>query len=265
MSIAPSLRLATYNLLHGLDVRRGGRLDLGAAAAGIRALSADVVALQEVDRGLDRTGGIDQLAWLAEELGFQGIFAAALLGNPEAAWSTADGDDGVSPAYGIGLLSRLPMERGRVRRLPGGGPGRRCRPASPQRPGWDHEPRVVLVADVVLSPHSPRTLRVATTHLSYLPWRGLRQLRAALRATRASRSAVEGAVLLGDLNLPVWAVRVASRRWTHVGGMPTYPAWNPRVQIDHMLMRGPMSVHEVIAAPPATSDHLPLIAEIAAT
>src|SRR6185503_5588957 len=46
-----SLRIATFNLLHGLDVR-SNRVDLDAAAEAIDKLDADVVAVQEVDRGL---------------------------------------------------------------------------------------------------------------------------------------------------------------------------------------------------------------------
>ena len=48
---ATGLRIATFNLLHGLDVR-SNRVDLDAVAAAIDNLDADVVAVQEVDRGL---------------------------------------------------------------------------------------------------------------------------------------------------------------------------------------------------------------------
>ena len=75
------LRIATYNLLHGLDLRTG-RIDLDAAAEAIAALEADVVAVQEVDRGLVRSGECDQVAELAARLGRTGIFAPALLGDP---------------------------------------------------------------------------------------------------------------------------------------------------------------------------------------
>ena len=51
------LRIATYNLLHGLDVR-SRQVDLDAAAEAIDKLDADVVAVQEVDRGLSRSGEV---------------------------------------------------------------------------------------------------------------------------------------------------------------------------------------------------------------
>ena len=58
------MRIATFNLLHGLDVR-SNRVDLDAIAEAIDALDVDVVAVQEVDRGLPRSGELDQVAELA--------------------------------------------------------------------------------------------------------------------------------------------------------------------------------------------------------
>ena len=107
------MRVATFNLLHGLDVR-SRQIDLDAAAEAIDKLDADVVAVQEVDRGLGRSGELDQVAELAARLGRTGVFAPALLGDPTLRWIRgpgADPDPG-GPAYGIGLLSRLPLTAG---------------------------------------------------------------------------------------------------------------------------------------------------------
>ena len=255
-----TLRLATCNLLHGLDVRAGGRLDLPATATAIRGLAADVIALQEVDRGLRRTGTVDQVAWLARALGMHGVFAPALLGDPGTSWTPANGHDSGGAAYGVGLLSRLPLDRVGIVPLPAGGPGRRRRPrASPGRPGWDREPRVALLADVITAAGA---LRLGTTHLSYLPWRGLRQLRQAVRATWESRGDGCGTVLLGDLNLPARAVRLAAPRWTHAGGGRTYPSWHPRLQVDHVLLRGPVALRGTAVTAATTSDHLGVIAVV---
>ena len=75
------MRVVTYNLLHGLDVR-SEQVDLDAAARAIEALGADVVAVQEVDRGLRRTDERDQVAEIAKRLGWHGVFAPA--GTPAA-------------------------------------------------------------------------------------------------------------------------------------------------------------------------------------
>ncbi len=84
------------------------------------------MAVQEVDRGLPRSGELDQVAELASLLGRTGVFAPALLGDPTLRWIRgpgADPDPG-GPAYGIGLISRLPLTTVAISALPGGGPGR---------------------------------------------------------------------------------------------------------------------------------------------
>ena len=69
-----SLRVLVYNVKHGLGM--DGRIDLDRLAARIRATRPDIVALQEVDRGCGRSGGVDQAAWLGERLGMHAAFGA---------------------------------------------------------------------------------------------------------------------------------------------------------------------------------------------
>ncbi|MBW3602887.1 MAG: endonuclease/exonuclease/phosphatase family protein [Actinobacteria bacterium] len=254
------MRVATYNLLHGLDLRTG-RVDPVAAARAVAALGADVVAVQEVDRGLARTGGRDQIADLAEALGWHGLFAPALSGDPGAAWRAVAGADPGGAGYGVGLLSATPLLRPTRVALPGGGAGRRRARATPRRPGWDHEPRVAVAADVAWE---GSWVRIICTHLSYLPWRGLRQLRAAARAGAGSAAAASGgAVLVGDLNLPVWSVRLAlGPAWRHAGGGATYPAGRPRTQPDQLLVTGRLAVRPADVGARGPSDHLPLVATV---
>ena len=174
------MRIATFNLLHGLDVR-SNRVDLDAVAEAIDALDVDVVAVQEVDRGLSRSGELDQVAELASRLDRTGVFAPALLGDPTLRWIRgpgADPDPG-GPAYGIGLISRLPLTAVAIAALPGGGPGQ-ARPRRPDArrppiPYRDGEPRAALRVTVE-APWGP--VAVTTAHLSFVPWRGRRQLAA---------------------------------------------------------------------------------------
>lgn len=250
------MRVVTYNLLHGIDLATG-QVGLGAAAAALARLDADVVALQEVDRHLPRSGEVDQVAELAARLGLHGVFAPALAGDPDHRWQALNGADPGGQGYGVGLLSRFPLEAVERTALPGGGDGERRRPARLGNPGWDHEPRLALSAEVA-TPAGP--LRVTTTHVSYLPWRGLAQVRRA--AAAAAGPAGHPALLLGDLNLPPWPVRLALRDWRHAGGAPTYPAWSPRVQVDQALVSGPVSVLGVEVAETTSSDHLPLVVRL---
>ena len=259
----PVLRVATFNLLHGLDVR-SGVVDLDAAAAAIAALGADVVAVQEADRCLPRSGGRDQVAELAARLGVRGVFAPALLGDPTRRWVRgpgADPDPG-GPAYGIGLLSALPPADVAVTALPGAGPGRAWprRPDSRRPPIRDGEPRAALRATF----RTPRgAVAVTTAHLSFLPWRGRRQL-AALAAFARGGPAGARAVLLGDLNLrpPVVARALGARGWRTAPAAPTFPSWRPAVQLDHVAVHGALLLDDVRVGPAGPSDHLPLTATV---
>ena len=268
-------RVATFNMLHGMDLATGDGSDLEATAAVIEGLGADVVALQEVDRGLPRSGGVDQVAHLCAVLGpgWEGVFAPALLGDPNTSWrvpgtgdGTGDGtgagigtrggtDDPDGPAYGIAVLSRRGLSEPQRLALPGGGPGHRT---DARRAGWDREPRTALRV-VIGGTDDPSRLHVTTTHLSYLPWRGLAQLR---RVARWAAAPPGPAVLAGDLNLPAGVVRGALPRWQHAGGDPTYPASAPRVQVDQILVRDCAATGARVI-PTTSSDHLPLVADLA--
>ena len=256
------MRVATFNLLHGLDVR-SRQVDLEAAAEAIDALEVDVVAVQEVDRGLARSGGCDQVAELAARLGRTGVFAPALLGDPSVRWRPGPGaePDPGGPAYGIGLVSRLPLAAVAVAALPGGGPGqaRPRRPdARPPIPYRDGEPRVALRATVE-APWGP--VAVTTAHLSFVPWRGRRQLGA---LARVAGDGPGPAVLLGDLNLPPRVVGTVLRRsgWRTLPGGPTFHSWSPVAQLDHVLVRGPVVLDDLKTGPAGPSDHLPLTATL---
>jgi endonuclease/exonuclease/phosphatase family metal-dependent hydrolase len=263
------VRIATFNLLHGLDLR-SNRVDLDAAAQAIEALDVDVVAVQEVDRGLSRSGELDQVAALASLLGRTGVFAPALLGDPTLRWSRgpgADPDPG-GPAYGIGLISRLPVTAVAIAALPGGGPGQ-ARPRRPDArrppiPYRDGEPRAALRVTVEAPWGGP--VAVTTAHLSFVPWRGRRQLATVGRFARGGPDGEVAAVLLGDLNLPPRVVEPALRRggWRTLPAGPTFPSWTPVAQLDHVLVRGGIVMEELKAGPAGPSDHLPLTASLRA-
>lgn len=248
-----TLRLATWNILHGLDAGDAA-MDFDGVVAALQRLDADIVALQEVDRFQHRSGGVDQTAALAQALGYRGFFVPSLFGSPEDRWTATRGRDLGGPAYGIGLLSRHVIIQWRSVVLPGGGDGVRRRPVNPLRPWWDREPRVA--AQVRLNVGG-RALTVTATHLSFFPWRGVRQLRRVVRA--AGRDSPQ--VLMGDLNLTAPVVRSVARGWQHAGGAPTHPAWKPALQLDHILIRGGQPIG-VEVAPPGPSDHLALVADV---
>ncbi|MCY3003234.1 MAG: hypothetical protein NTV21_15650, partial [Planctomycetota bacterium] len=60
------LRVASYNIKHGEGL--DGRVDLERTAAVLARFDADLIALQEVDVGVRRSGGVDQPHALAQQL-----------------------------------------------------------------------------------------------------------------------------------------------------------------------------------------------------
>jgi endonuclease/exonuclease/phosphatase family metal-dependent hydrolase len=255
------VRLATFNLLHGRSLSDGA-VHAERVAAAVADLDADVLGLQEVDRGQPRSGRLDLTEIAAQALDAPvHRFAAAVVGTPGETWQPWLGDhDNGHPLYGIALVSRWPVLRWQVTSLP---PAPIRSPVYVPKTGvllLKDEPRVLLAA-VVQAPAGPMT--VATTHLSFVPGWNLRQLRAAIRALRTLPAP---RVLLGDLNLPAGPVR-AFTGWRPLARTATYPSPAPRVQLDHVLadprgaeLLGP--VVQVRTPAVAISDHRPLVVHL---
>ncbi len=226
-------------------------------ADAIASLDADVLALQEVDRDQPRSGGADLTAIAADAMGaVEHRFEPVLRGLP-GEWVPAT-DDEVSggPAYGIALLSRYPVLRWESFRLP------RLRARSPyllkdpRRLVWvREEPRAALLAEL----DTPLgRLRVATTHLSFLPWCNGYQLRTLARQVGKSEVPT---VLTGDFNLRARrAARATGMRATARG--LTFPTEEPTVQLDHILVDGGLYAVSGGPVPLPVSDHLALVADL---
>jgi endonuclease/exonuclease/phosphatase family metal-dependent hydrolase len=249
------LRVATWNV-RTCRTREPDtdRVDLDGTAAILRSIDADLVALQEIDREQERSGGVDQARALGELLGMRWSFCPALLG-PAAGqrWRRADpGQDPGGPAYGIALLSRLEPEW--------------VAPVALPHPEGRGEPRVALIARLGLG---TGPLAVGATHLSFLPRSGVGQLRWLQRRLEDEPAP---RLLLGDLNLWLPLVRLVSRRgWRPLARghtFPNPPPENPQrsVQIDHVLASGGKRLwvrRSRVAAGPI-SDHRALVVDLEA-
>ncbi|MDQ6726372.1 MAG: endonuclease/exonuclease/phosphatase family protein [Actinomycetota bacterium] len=261
------MRLASFNVLHGRSLA-DGEVSTSRLAGACATLAADVLGLQEIDRGQHRSGGVDQTAAVAEATGAVAWrFEPALIGEPGAAWRAAvDGDhhgppvDGGGPAqagYGVGIVSRLPVRAWHVVRL------RAARVRAPvyvpgRRGGLillPDEPRVALAAEVD-GPSGP--LVVASTHLSFVPGWNVVQLR---RVTRALAALGLPCVLLGDFNMP-GGIPAWTTGWRALAKVRTFPAAKPSMQIDHALGHGHLpEVGAGSAVELALSDHRALVVD----
>ena len=252
------MRLATFNLLHGRSLT-DGRVVPERLAEAARALDADVLGLQEVDRGQARSGGVDQTEQVARATGAEHWrFVPAITGTPGGTWrGSTDEDDEGEPAYGVGVVSRWPVSSWQVVRLPAARVRAPVLLPGTRRVLWlQDEPRVGVVA-VVQTPRGPVT--VGTTHLSFVPGRNGAQLRT---LTAAMAQLPGPRVLLGDFNLPGPLPRLLTR-WRALARTPTYPAPEPKVQLDHVLASGELPpVTSVQALPLAVSDHRALVVQV---
>ncbi len=252
------MRLATFNILHG-RAPSDGVVDLTRLGDAVRALDADILGLQEVDRDQPRSHLADLTAVAAEAMGATNYrFAAALAGTPGATWlSPREADVPGTAAYGISLISRYPVRSWQVLHLP----------QIPFRvPIYlrharkvivvNEEPRAVVIAHID-TPAGP--LVVANTHLSFVPGWGRRQL---LRIRRDLAGVRGPAVLMGDLNM-AGGLPARITGFRPLATHPTFPVENPHRQLDHILLRGRLGTVRHTGAPELPlSDHRALFVEL---
>ena len=211
------------------------RVDLERIASVIAPFEPQIVALQEVDVGHARSGGVDQAHKLALRLEMSAHFAPCVERGCER--------------YGIATLTSLAMVESRLVVLP----------ALVHRRG--SQPRRALVTRLTWPAHG-HTLDMVNTHLSIVAAE-----RPAQVAAIASELDADDVVVAGDLNCMPWsrayrALSGALRSATQ--GARTWPARAPLFSIDHILYRGAFGVIEAGAWTPPNarraSDHLPVIA-----
>ena len=117
------------------------------------------------------------------------------------------------------------------------------------------EPRVGVAA-VVEGPAGPIT--VVNTHLSFVPWWNVHQLRSLARAVEGTPGPL---VLVGDLNMgPARAARTTGLR--SLVEAPTFPVHRPCQQLDHVLTDSDLPVRTADARELPISDHRALVVEL---
>jgi endonuclease/exonuclease/phosphatase family metal-dependent hydrolase len=235
------IRVVTYNIRAGIQGLDGVIEDL-------RRLTPDVIALQEIERGVARSMQVDQPTTIAEALGMQAVFAGAVVSR-------------VHGEHGVAILSRFPLSDAETIPLPQGH-GR-----------W---PRVALRVRVD-APTGP--FRMVCVHLARPYGWPLANTTTRLAQIRSLLDRLAGddlpIVLAGDLNsfpvsLEVWTLR----RRLQSAWRPWRDGWAPSfglrsigwpfggVKIDHVFHDPAWSSRGTWSAPRGSSDHRPVVVDL---
>jgi endonuclease/exonuclease/phosphatase family metal-dependent hydrolase len=232
------LRVMTYNIHVGIGMDK--KLDLRRISEVILSDKPDLVALQEVDRGVKRTSGIDEIAELARLTRMDYAFAPNL--------------DFQGGKYGVAILSRYPLRAIDHRRY------------ANKR---EAERRGLLRVEVMVKGHR---INFVTTHLDYqFADARLFETEQLLKALAPVK---EPLIVTGDFNdeptgtsyklmlsdfTDAWSDAMSGGE----GGL-TYPADKPVKRIDYVFIAKGRGVSAKGAAVRQTlaSDHLPLVVDL---
>ncbi len=243
--LVKTLRMLTYNV-HGC-VGLDGKTSPDRIARVIARQGADVVALQEIDVGRNRSGKIDQAERIARKLGMTFHFQSSL--------SLEEGK------YGNAILSRYPLKMIRMDALPRL-KARRL-----------FEPRGALWVEIDVSGIK---VNLITSHLSLWPAERLLQAEALLGPDWAGSAACRVPVVLcGDFNANPRSIvckriscKLRDAQLIVESHKPksTWLASHPFSRIDHFFVSPDIEVMSI--AVPTTeldriaSDHLPLVVDL---
>ena len=243
----PAVRVLVFNIHAGKDAT--ARPNLDGVANLVRETSADIVLLQEVDRGTRRSGNVDQVKVLSEAARFSSAFGKSL-----------DYDGG---EYGIAALSRTPFDATKTYPLP-------TTPPQP-RAGGAVEPRAALAAS---TPTPIGAVHVVNTHLDASGSEEYRLQESAHLLTIIRERLSSGMPVLagGDFNAEpdsqvLERLREAGLRdaWAECGrgdGL-TYPATKPVKRIDYLFLTGSLGCRSARVIETTISDHRPLLVVVA--
>lgn len=212
-------------------------VDLERTAGVLRALQPDIVALQEVDNRVMRSGGADQAAVLGGLLGMEHAFGAFM--------------DYQGGQYGMAILSRHPIGDVVAVPLPEG-----------------NEPRVALSAEVTLP--DGRRVRVVNVHFDWVQNDSFRYAQAEAVAAYLSGREIPH-ILTGDLNdepgsrtVALFQERLVEARKPAEARF-TFSSTEPRKEIDY-IFAAPAGAWEVggaeVIPEEVASDHRPVVATL---
>ncbi|OAQ37891.1 hypothetical protein A5893_16905 [Pedobacter psychrophilus] len=230
------IKVMTYNIHHANPPSKPGVIDIDAIVAVIQKENPDVVALQEVDKNVDRSNNQHQTKLIADKLGMKYQFYKArnIPGGGE---------------YGVAILSKYDLTNIRQLALPKGDEG---------------EQRTLALADITFL---SQKITIACTHLDVLGGEPTRLLQ--IKAIEVELKPVKNPIILcGDLNTTVGSSTMNYIENYYVNSCinncsPTVPAGDPQRSIDYIMTRNAAwqvkNYNVPNETPPYSSDHRPVV------
>ncbi len=240
-----TLRLLSYNIQLGIPSHRyrdyvmhswkhllpyrNRRHNLSRIAGMIKGF--DIVGLQELDSGSIRSGFVNHAEFLADKAGFPHWYD-----KTNRNW-------GKVARHSMGVLSRYASTGIEKHNLPGRVPGRG---ALVVHYGNQDDPLAVVLAHLSLS---RKARKQQIEFMSELV------------------NEYNHVILMGDLNCGADSEEIAMLLEKTTLTMPysdllTYPSWNPRIHLDHILISESIRIHDVSVLEYPLSDHLPIAMEV---
>ena len=276
------MRITSWNLLHGLQIPPNpAGPSAPALQRAIAEIASDVIAVQEVDYLLSRTGGVNQISEIATAMSATDwAFAPSVIGTPGEKWRKLNDRDpkyisnnsigDLAGSYGIAIASNIPVTKWQRLELGRSVIGMPLVVPTESETSSKPKIRAIYVRDeprVALAATLQNGFTVINTHLSFIPGVNLKQLNKLKRwAQQIARETNTIPIILGDLNLPK-GIPVIGSKWKSLITQNTYPSWGAKIQFDYILAND-LSGYQVTdckTVKTGVSDHLPLRIELVRT
>ena len=273
------MRITSWNLLHGMEIPPNpAGPSAPALQRAIAEIASDVIAVQEVDYLLPRTGGVNQISEIATAMsGTDWAFAPSVIGTPGEKWRKLNDRDpkyisnnsigDLAGSYGIAIASNIPVMKWQRLELGRSVIGMPLVVPTESETSSKPKIRAIYVRDeprVALAATLQNGFTVINTHLSFIPGVNLRQLNKLKRwAQQIARETNTIPIILGDLNLPK-DIPVIGSKWKSLVTQNTYPSWGAKIQFDYILAND-LSGYQFTdrkSVKTGVSDHLPLRIEL---
>lgn len=231
------LKVLCYNIHYGQGM--DGEYDIPRLAKVISDQQPDIVALQEVDVAVRRSGQVHQAQKLAELTGMKVRFGP-----------TQHYEGGL---FGNAVLTNLPIEDVHIQPLP----------YSESTPEKTTYPRAAIAVKVVLP--NGKLLKVISTHFQHNVEED--RVKEATAINRFFPRDDLPTILAGDMNATPDSepVKILRKQWELAideAKTPSAPSIKPRSRIDYIFYRGSFLelIHSEVIAEEMASDHRPVLA-----